>query len=327
MSSPSRPKIIVAEGVSESALERLRAAGEVVILDRPDPAALTAAVNDADALLVRTYARVDQAVISAAGRLKVIGRAGVGVDNIDVAAAHRAGIVVVNTPAASTVAVAELVVGLIVALQRGFVFSDPRVRKGEFAALRAGIPKITELQHQTLGIIGMGRIGRAVGHRLHNGLGMRVVYRDIREIGWLPFPAIACGSAEEVYAQSDVVTLHVPLTRLTRGMINATALAAFKPSAYLINASRGPVVEARALADALTAGHLAGAASDVYDPEPPPPDHPLMAAPNCILTPHIGSRTRESITAMNDVVDDVIRVLKGEPPLYPAQPEDPQARA
>jgi D-3-phosphoglycerate dehydrogenase len=151
---------------------------------------------------------------------------------------------------------------------------------------------------------------------------MRVVYRDIREIGWLPFPAQACASAEEVYAQADVVTLHVPLTKLTRGMINATTLSHFKSSAYLINASRGPVVEGRALAEALSAGRLAGAALDVYDPEPPSPDHPLMAAPNCILTPHIGSRTQESIAAMNDVVDDVIRVLKGEAPLYPAQPED-----
>lgn len=293
------------------------------MLARHDQAALTAAVADADALLVRTYALVNETVIAAGtGRLKVIGRAGVGVDNINVAAANRAGIVVVNTPAASTDSVAELVVGLVVAVQRGFVFLDPRIRQGEFAALRAGTPKCTELRHQTLGVIGMGRIGRAVGYRMHNGMGMRVVYYDIREIGWLPFAAQACASADEVYAQADVVTLHVPLTTLTRGMIDAVALARFKPGAYLINAARGPVVQARALADALVEGRLAGAAVDVYDPEPPPPDHPLMAAPNCILTPHIGARTRESIAAMNDVVDDVIRVLAGEPPLYPAQPEE-----
>ena len=218
------------------------------MLDRHDQASLVAAVADADALLVRTYAKVSQAVIAAAaktGRLKVIGRAGVGVDNIDVAAARSVGIVVVNTPAASTDAVAELVVGLVVAVQRGFVLLDARVRKGEFAALCAGTPKATELQHQTLGVIGMGRIGRAVGRRLHNGMGTQVIYYDIREIGWLPFAARSCGSAEEVYAQADVVTLHVPLTALTRGMIDATTLASFKPGADLINASRGPVVEAR----------------------------------------------------------------------------------
>ncbi|HOB75814.1 MAG TPA: NAD(P)-dependent oxidoreductase [Phycisphaerae bacterium] len=324
MGTEPKPRIVLAEGVSDSALQRLQAAGEVVRLEKHDHATLLAAVPEADALLVRTYAQVNAEVIAAAaktGRLKVIGRAGVGVDNIDVTAAKQAGIVVVNTPAASTIAVAELVVGLIVAVQRGFVFLDPRVRQGEFASLRAGIPKVTELHNQTLGVIGMGRIGRQVGARMHNGMGMRVVYYDIREIGWLPFPAQTCGSAEEVYAQADVVTMHVPLTRLTRGMINAATLAHFKPGAYLINASRGPVVEAQALADALREGRLAGAAIDVYDPEPPPPDHPLMTAPNCILTPHIASRTREAITAMNDVVDDVIGVLAGKPPMYPAEPE------
>jgi phosphoglycerate dehydrogenase-like enzyme len=326
MSTPSRPKIVVAEDLSESAIQRLRDAGEVTFLPRPpDQPALLAAVADADALVVRTYSKINETVINAAakaGRLKVIGRAGVGVDNIDVAAANRAGIVVVNTPAACTDAVAELVVGLAVAVQRGFVFLDPRVRKGEFAALRAGVPKATELQHQTLGVIGMGRIGRAVSRRLHNGMGMRVVYYDIREIGWLPFAAQACGSAQEVYAQAGLVTLHVPLTSLTRGMIDAAALAGFRPGAYLINTSRGPVVQAQALADALREGRLAGAAIDVFDPEPPPPDHPLMSAPNCILTPHIGARSREGITAMNDVVDDVIGVLAGKPPMYPAEPED-----
>lgn len=314
----------MAEGLSDSALQRLHAAGEVVRLDKHDEAALVAAVPDADALLVRTYARVNATVIAAArktGRLKVIGRAGVGVDNIDVAAAYQAGIVVVNTPAASTHAVAELVVGLIVAAQRRIVSMDPLVRKGEFASLRAGMPKVTEVRHQTLGIIGMGRIGREVGRRMHDGMGMSVIYHDIREIGWLPFPAEALSSAQEVYARADVVSMHVPLTSLTRGMINPAALSHFKPGAYLINTSRGPVVEAQALADALREGRLAGAAIDVYDPEPPPPDHPLLTAPNCILTPHIASRTRESITAMNDVVDDVIGILAGKPPMYPAEPE------
>lgn len=324
MVNPLKARIIVAEGLSESALQRLRAAGEVVILERNDEAALISAVGDADALLVRTYARVTAPVVAAArrtGRLKVVGRAGVGVDNIDVRAAHDAGIVVVNTPAACTDAVAELVVGLAVAVQRGIVWRDARLRQGEFASLRAGLPPNTELQHQTLGVIGMGRIGRAVGRRMHHGMGMRVVYFDIIDVGALPFPAVSCGSAAEVYAQADVVTLHVPLTSLTRGMIGSDALAGFKKGSYLINTSRGPVVQAQALADGLCRGHLAGAAIDVFDPEPPPPDHPLLTAPNCILTPHIASRTFEGISAMNDVVDDVIAVLAGRAPRYAADPE------
>jgi phosphoglycerate dehydrogenase-like enzyme len=169
-------------------------------------------------------------------------------------------------------------------------------------------------------VIGMGRIGRAVGRRLQLGFGVRIIYHDIAEIGPLPFTAEGKPRAEAVYAEADVVTLHVPLTRLTRGMINAPALAQFKAGSYLVNTSRGPVVEAGPLAEALNEGRLAGAAIDVFDPEPPPPDHPLRSAPNCVLTPHIGSRSREGIAAMNDVVDDVIGVLAGRPPVHAAPP-------
>jgi phosphoglycerate dehydrogenase-like enzyme len=246
----------------------------------------------------------------------------VGLDNIDVRAALEAEIQVVYTPAASTHSVAELVVGLIIALQREIAWKDRLIRQGEFASLRAGTPKVTELQHQTLGVIGMGRIGTAIGRRMHDGLGMRVIYRDIRDVEPLPFPAARRDSAEAVYAEADVVTLHVPLTKLTRGMINAQTLAAFKAGSYLVNASRGPVVDAAALAEALKSGRLGGAAIDVYDPEPPPADHPLFSAPNCILTPHIASRTKEAITAMNDVVEDIIHVLEGRAPKYPADPRD-----
>ena len=317
----TRPRIVVAEALNESALARLHAVGEVIRLERHDEETLVAAVAEADALTVRTYAQVNARVIEAArraGRLKVIGRAGVGLDNIDVRAALAAGIQVVNTPAACTDAVAELVVGLVVAMQRDILTNDQAVRAGEFARLRAGTPKSIELQHQTLGVIGMGRIGRAVGRRMHLGMGMRVIYYDIRDVGLLPFAAEKRDSAEAVYSEADVVTLHVPLTRLTRGMINAQTLQSFKQGSYLVNAARGPIVDAAALADALRSGHLAGAAIDVFDPEPPPPDHPLRTAPNCILSPHVGSRTREGIAAMNDVVDDIIRVLRGEEPHYPA---------
>src|SRR5205085_11447895 len=157
--------------------------------------------------------------------------------------------------------------------------------------------------------------------RVSGAFGMAVIYNDIRGVGPLDFVAKAM-TAQEVYRAADVVSMHVPLTSRTRGMIGPESLARFKAGSYLVNASRGPVVEAAALAEALKSGQLAGAAIDVFDPEPPPPDHPLRSAPNCILSPHVASRTRESITAMNDVVEDVIRVLRGEPPLYPANPAD-----
>lgn len=323
MEDARKPKIVVTERVSESGMARLQAAGDVVVLDSCDEAALIKAVAEADAMVVRTYSEVTAKVIEAArthGRLLVIGRAGVGLDNIDVRAALAAGIQVVHTPAACTDAVAELTIGLILAVQRRIAHLDARVRQGEFASLRTKA-LMPELQHQTLGVIGMGRIGRAVGRRLHDGMGMQVVYYDIREIGYLPFVARCLESAEAVYAEADVVTMHVPLTKLTRGMINSKALSHFKKGSCLINTSRGPVVEAKALADALHAGLLAGAAVDVFDPEPPPPDHPLRSAPNCVLTPHVASRSREGLAAMNDVVDDIIAVLQGRPPQYPADPE------
>ncbi len=324
METAARPHIIVTEGVNDDAMRRLQDASEVSTLPRCDQAALLEAVRQADALVIRTYSEITPEIIAEAaraGRLKVIGRAGVGLDNVDVPAALAAGIAVVHTPAASTIAVAELVVGFVVAMQRRVVELDRKLRGGEFAALRKGMPKNMELRHQTLGVIGMGRVGRAVSTQLHHGLGMRVIYHDIREVGWLPFVAEPRPSAEEVYAEADVVTMHVPLTARTRGMVNAAALARFKPGAYLVNTSRGPVVDAAALAAALQEGRLAGAAIDVYDPEPPPADHPLLAAPNCILTPHIASRTFEALTAMNDVVDDVIAVLQGRPPRHPADPD------
>ena len=323
MSNDSKPRILVAEKLSPAAMAKLQAAGDVVVLDACDEATLLSVVASADALAVRTYSQVTAKVIGEAkrgGRLKVIGRAGVGVDNIDVKAAAEAGIPVVHTPAACTHAVAELVVGLIIAVQRRIPYFDARVRQGEFASLRGG-KLMPELQRQTLGVIGMGRIGQAVSRRLHNGMGMCVIYHDIRDIGYLPFVATAMPSHQAVYAEADVVTMHVPLTGLTRGMINARTLAHFKPGSVLINTSRGPVVEAYALAAALVEGRLSGAAIDVFDPEPPPPGHPLLSAPNCVLTPHVASRSQEGLAAMNDVVDDIVAVLAGKPPQYVAAPE------
>jgi D-3-phosphoglycerate dehydrogenase len=319
----AKPRIVVAEKFTDSAMTRLAAAGDVVLLNRPTEDELISEVANADALAVRTYVHVTPRVVEAArrtGRLKVIGRGGVGVDNIDVAAAVAAGITVVNTPAACTHAVADLAVGLMIAVQRKIVEFEPRLRHGEFSSLRSEAPQAVELRHQTLGVIGMGRIGRAVSGRLHLGFGTRVIYYDIREVGYLPFAAEPQGSAEAVYANADIVTLHVPLTGLTRGMIDARALSHFRKTAILVNTSRGPVVQASPLAEALKEGRLGGAAIDVFDPEPPPPDHPLFSAPNCVLTPHVASRSREGVAAMNDVVDDIIAILQGREPMYPVDP-------
>lgn len=317
MSSPkASPRILVTERYSQEAMERLSAVGEVTLLDRRDEPTLIAAVADADALVVRTHTTVTRRVIESGAHLRVIARGGVGLDNIDLAAARERGIPVVYTPAASTHAVADFAIGLILAAQRRIARLDREIRTGDFAALRSRDPGCSELRHQTLGIIGMGRIGSQVARRAALGFDMRVIYNDIRPVGPFPFPATSA-SRDQLLATADVVSLHVPLTTLTRAMIDAAALARMKPTACLINTSRGPVVVATDLATALHEGRIAGAAIDVFDPEPPPPDNPLRSAPNCVLTPHVASRSREGLAAMNDVVDDVVAILQGRRPAWP----------
>ncbi len=308
-------KIVVAERLSNSALERLRAVGEVATLDSCDPHTLLGAVRDCEALVVRTYADVSADIIESAPALKVIARAGVGVENIDTQAAAAAGVTVVYTPAASTEAVAELTIGLMLLLERRAAWAQEELRRGDFKRARNQLAS-AQLGEMTLGIIGFGRIGQCLAGIAQRAFGMRILFNDV-----LPIPhdenTAHAVSKDEIYAEADVVSLPVPLTEDTRGLIDAATLDKMKSTALLINTARGAVVDAAALAAALDAGVIAGAAIDVFDPEPPPPDHPLLSAPHCILTPHIGSRTASSLAAMNDVVDEVIAVLQGREPRYP----------
>lgn len=307
-----------AEPFDDAAVERMRGVGRVTCLESCDEQSLMRIAGDCDALLVRTRSNVTRRVIENGKRLRVIGRGGSGVDNIDIEAARERGVAVVYTPEASTEAVAELTIGLMIALLRGVLAGDNGVRGGAFAESRARClgPELGEL---TVGIVGLGRIGKAVARRCRNGFGMTVVYNDIVEPGLLDFVASAMDK-DALYAGADVVSLHVPLTAETKGLIDGATLAKFKHGAVLINTSRGAVVDGVALAEALAAGRLAGAALDVFDPEPLPADHPLLSAPNTLFTPHIGARTPGSLARMNAVVEDVVRVLEGQAPLYPAWP-------
>ncbi len=309
-----RFRILVAGELSGAAVAQLSAAGQVIVVGEGAlPAGDLAA---AEAIVVRTHTKVTREVLESAPRLRVIGRAGVGLDNVDVAAARERGIEVVYTPEANSRAVAELAVGLIVALRRGLLAGDAAVRGGAFTAYREG-QRVAELRGQTVGIIGMGRAGRATARILQRGFGMRVVFNDIVEITGLDFPAEAVSKAE-LYAAAAVVSLHVPLTELTRGLIGRAAIAAMRPGALLINTARGAVVDGAAVAEALRSGKLGGAAFDVFEPEPPAADDPLLSAPNCLLSPHVGARTVEAQAAMNAVVEDVIAVLEGRRPRYAA---------
>ncbi|HUU84636.1 MAG TPA: NAD(P)-dependent oxidoreductase [Phycisphaerae bacterium] len=308
--------ILVAEPLEASAMDRLAEVGEVRSASNYDPATLIREVAGADALIVRTYSRVTAAVIEAGDRLKVIGRAGVGLENIDLAAARERGITVVYTPQAGSQSVAEHTVGLMLALERRLATGEAMLREGRFAEARRTLVG-REFRGLTLGIVGMGRIGRRVARMCRRAFDMTVLYNDIVEIGYLDFVATPV-SKERVWAESDVISLHVPLTELTRHLVNAEALKQFQPAATLINTARGAVVDAAALAAALAAGELAGAAIDVHEPEPPPPDYPLLGAPNVLLSPHIAARTTVARARMNDVVDDVIAALTGDRIRYPA---------
>lgn len=310
----SRFRVVIAEDY-ESAVDRFADIADVIRLSSCDAATLTDALGGADALLVRTYAKVTDQILSAAPKLKVIGRGGVGLDNIDLDSARRRGIVVVHTPAAATQSAAEHTVGLMLALERRLIENDRATRDGRFAEFRKQV-RYRELAGLTLGVVGMGRIGSAVARIARDGLGMRILYNDIKPVGPFPF-ATAIDDKRVLYASADVVTLHVPLTNQTKGLIDADALSCFRPETALINTSRGPVIDLTALANAIQSNQVAGAALDVFDPEPPPADHPILACPNVVVSAHTAARSAAALARMDDVVDDVIRVLTGQTPQFP----------
>ena len=316
MSAQAGPLILVAEPLSDRALKYLAEHGQV---RRVSADGLKKELPHADALVVRTYTQVNEELLERAGRLKVVGRAGVAVDNIDIPACRRRGIEVVHTPAANTLAVVDYTIGMIIQMNRRFWPMTGHVAPGEFHEVR----KQTFgrfLSEMTLGVVGCGRIGSRVG-RAAVGLGMKVLYNDIIPIE-LDYPAEELDKPA-LYARSDIVTIHVPLTRLTLRMINQETLRQFKRGSQFINAARGQCVNYHDLAAAARSGQISAAAIDCHDPEPPPPDYPLFGLPSVILTPHIAARVPAAMEAMSDVVYDVVAVLEGRQPTYPAQEEEP----
>jgi glyoxylate reductase len=242
-------------------------------------------------------------VLAQLSRLRAIANYAVGWDNIDVEAASERGIPVGNTPDVLTDATADLAFGLMLAAARRAAEGDRLVRAGEWPEWSPDFLLGTDVYGATLGIVGMGRIGRAVAARAR-GFAMTVVHTA--RSGGLPL--------KDLLGAADFVSLHVPLTPETRGMIDAAALRAMKPSAILINTSRGPIVDTDALASALEAGEIAGCGLDVTDPEPLPVAHPLARAPGAVITPHIGSASRQAREAMADLaVDNLLAALDGKP--------------
>ena len=303
----------------------LRDAGyEVVEIRRDRPlraAELAEVIIDARATIVGLD-EVDAEVISRAEQLKVISRFGVGTDNVDLEAATRRRIVVTITPGANSVSVAELTIGLMLALTRHIPYHDRLVKQGGWTRMQG-----MELCGATLGVIGMGRIGREVARRAF-AFGMTILYYDI-----VPPPntlvrklQASARTLEDLLAQSDVVSLHTPLNDETRNLIDREALGRMKRSALLINTARGGLVDENALYDSLAEGRLAGAACDVFSHEPPD-DSPLLTLENLIAMPHTGGATREASLRMGKMaVDNVLAVLRGQPTAYVVNPEAYESR-
>lgn len=311
------PLVLVSEGSDPEPLRWLSQRARVVEA-AADSAAFADLLPEAAGLYVRTYTVVNDALLERAPRLRVVGRGGVGLENIDVAACRRRGIEVVYTPAANTNAVADFVFGYMLHLLRPWCFFRERVHASEeFRRLRNTV-RGRQLDQLTLGVLGMGRIGRRVGRIAAGGFGMRVIYNDLLDVrGAIDFAAEAV-EKPALYRDADVLTIHVSHHPENRGLVGREALAAMKPDAIVINTSRGEVLDAAALAEALRGGRLGGAALDVFDPEPPGEDFPLLGLENVLLTPHLAARASTALLNMSWVVRDIAAVLEGRPPEHPA---------
>jgi D-3-phosphoglycerate dehydrogenase len=296
-------KILIAEKISGSAIKQLQEPGWVVLTADQLVGKLEAELETADALIVRSAVQADAALLAHAKKLRVVGRAGVGVDNIDLDAATRQGIAVMNTPGANAVAVAEQTIGVMLAMARHLCRADALMHAGKWEKKSL---QGTELRGKTLGIAGLGRIGMEVARRAR-AFDMEIVAHD-------PFVSVAVAkeqgirlaSLDELYAAADYITLHVGLTPQTTGMINEASIKKMKKGVRLVNCARGELVNEADLAAALNAGHVASAALDVFHEEPLK-DSPLLTAQNILLTPHIGGSTAEAQEAVGVQIAQQIR--------------------
>ncbi|HXG36949.1 MAG TPA: hydroxyacid dehydrogenase [Dehalococcoidia bacterium] len=301
------------EAVHQETIERLSQLGEVRVSPDTKEETFRQEVQDADIFVVR-LAKVSAAVLESAEKLRVIARPAVGVDNIDIEAATRLGIPIVYSPGSNTDSTAEHTFALILALDKHVCEANAAAKEGRWGLRQQLTTQIRELAGATLGIIGLGAVGRRVAE-LASAFRLRVIAHsefasaeDARRLG------AELTDMDTLLAESDYVTIHTALTERTRGLINEQALAKMKPSAFLINTARGPVIDEDAVLAALDSGRIQGAALDVFSVEPPDPDHPLLKHPKVLVTPHIAGMSRDSTKRMYDVaLDDLFRLLDGKP--------------
>jgi D-3-phosphoglycerate dehydrogenase len=299
-------KVLVTDSLAPEGLEILERAAGIEVVNSPglSPGELEEAIADADALVIRSGTKVTEAVVAAAKQLKVVGRAGIGVDNVDVGAATKRGIVVMNTPGGNTITTAEHAIALIVSLARHIPQATASMKAGRWDK-----KKLTgmELYNGTLGVVGLGNVGRIVADRAR-GLGMKVIAHD-------PFISETASSKiefelvsfDDLLARSDVISVHVPKTNETIGLLGKEAFAKVKPGVLVINAARGGIVDEESLLAALEQGQVGGAAIDVFVEEPPPAGHPLISHDKVICTPHLGAATDQAQVNVAIAVAEQVR--------------------
>ncbi len=305
----SKPVVLIAEELSPATVEALGPDFEIRSCDGADRAALLPAIADVDAILVRSATQVDQEAIAAAKKLKVIARAGVGLDNVDVKAATNAGVMVVNAPTSNIVSAAELAVALLLASARNISPAHAALRNGEWKRSKYNGVEVTD---KTVGIVGFGRIGMLVAQRL-SAFGVKLIaYDPYIQPARAAQLGVRAVSLDELLAESDFITIHLPKTPETVGLIGEDALKKVKPTVHIVNAARGGIVDEAALYDALKDGRVAGAGLDVYAKEPCT-DSPLFTLDNVVATPHLGASTDEAQEKAGIAVAKSVRLaLAGE---------------
>jgi D-3-phosphoglycerate dehydrogenase len=313
-----KPKVLVTEQIHQKGWDTLKSEVEAVAWPGQDKQPLMEAVKDVQGILVRV-AKLTPEVIGAAAGLKVIGKHGVGYDNIDIPAATARRVLVTNTPLANSTSVAEHALALLLAVARRIGESDRDLARGRMRPQKAyqGI----ELTGKVMGVIGLGSAGFRLARMTGAGLGMRVLGFDPYKDPW-PEGIEHCTQLDPLLRQADFISIHVPLTKETKDLIGAEALAKMKPTAVLVNTARGGIVNEAAVAEAVKGGRLAGAGLDVVVDEPLMPDHPLNGVPNILLTAHVAGVTEEAMMRMaQDSAEDILRVLRGERPKFPVNRE------
>ena len=317
----SKKKVVVTELIDKRGLDILKSEAEVVYLPQLPGQTLADEIGGAYAVAVRV-AKIDRDLLEQAGNLMIIAKHGVGYDNIDVETATQKQIVVVNTPEANAESVAEHNLGLMLSLAKKIGAADRMLREDRLGRREDYIG--TELKDKKLGLIGLGRIGSELAHKCKIAFNMDIIgydpYVPKEKAGQLGYTKVE--KLDDMLAEADYVVICVPLTRETTNLIGSRELGLMKANAFLINSSRGGIVDEAALYDHLVKGKLAGAAMDVFLQEPPPADHPLLSLDNFIATPHIAGMTAEAMRRMAiTVAEEILRVFRGERPKYPVNPQ------